>query len=188
MMQTPTFVDYYETLELSPNAEPRTIERVFRHLASCYHPDNKETGDRTRFDSVIEAYSVLRDPEKRAAYDVHYKSNSKLRWHLAEEAVNGSGRDRDVDIQNRLLTVLYAKRRRDIREPGIGDFELERLLDRPAEHLAFHFWYLKEKGWIAKTENGTIAITVEGVDRMQTEHHAVDNRKQLADQSQRAQA
>jgi curved DNA-binding protein CbpA len=187
-MQTQTFVDHYETLELSPNADSGTVERVFRYLASCYHPDNKDTGDRTRFDAVIEAHSVLRDPAKRAAYDVQYKSNSKLRWRLAEEATSGNGLDRDVDIQNRLLALLYAKRRRDVREPGIGQFELERLLDRPAEYLDFHFWYLKEKGWIAKTENGTIVITVEGVDRVQTEHHAADTRKQLADQSQRAQA
>jgi DnaJ-class molecular chaperone len=89
-MQNPTFIDHYENLEISPNADASTIERVFRHLAGRYHPDNKETSDRTRFDLVIEAHDVLRDPERRAAYDVQYKSHSKLRWRLAEEAGNGS--------------------------------------------------------------------------------------------------
>ena len=36
-------------------------------------------------------------------------------------------------------------------------------------HLEFHLWYLKAKGWIAKTENGTFAITIEGVDRANSE-------------------
>jgi curved DNA-binding protein CbpA len=137
-MENPTFADYYEILEISPKADSGTIERVFRYLAGRYHPDNKESGDRARFDLVLEAHTVLRAPEKRAAYDVQYKTHSDLRWKLAE-AVKGNGVDRDADIQNRMLAILYTKRRRDIREPGIGAFELERLLDCPAEHLEFHF-------------------------------------------------
>ncbi|RUU02167.1 J domain-containing protein, partial [Mesorhizobium sp. M7A.T.Ca.TU.009.01.3.2] len=76
----------------------------------------------------------------------------------------------DVVIQARLLSLLYAKRRHDVGNPGIGDVELERLSDCPREHLEFHLWYLKAKGWIARVENGTIAITVEGVDRVNSEH------------------
>jgi len=180
------FADYYEILEISPKADAGTIERVFRYLAGRYHPDNKESGDRHRFDQVIEAYAVLRAPEKRAAYDVQYKYHTGLRWKLAEEAFTANGVDRDADIQNRMLALLYTKRRRNILEPGIGPVEFERLLDYPAEHLEFHFWYLKEKGWILKMENGTIAITVDGVDRVQTEHHAAATRNLLADQSERA--
>jgi hypothetical protein len=40
----------------------------------------------------------------------------------------------------------------------------------PREHLEFPLWYLKAKGLIAKTENGTFAITVEGVDSVNAEH------------------
>jgi hypothetical protein len=40
----------------------------------------------------------------------------------------------------------------------------------PREHLEFHLWYLKAKGWIARLENGMLAITVEGVDRAHSEH------------------
>ena len=39
------FADYYEILEISPNANSETIERIFRHLAQRYHPDNQDTGD-----------------------------------------------------------------------------------------------------------------------------------------------
>ena len=58
--------DYYELLQISPNAEPETIHRVYRLLAQRFHPDNKETGDARRFRTIHEAYTVLTDPEKRA--------------------------------------------------------------------------------------------------------------------------
>ena len=45
--------------------------------------------------------------------------------------------------------------------------------------------YLKGKGWISTTERGTIAITVDGVDRVQAEHHAVATKKLLTDQRER---
>ena len=46
------FIDYYEILEISPNANSGTIERMFRYLAQRYHPDNPETGDRLHFDAI----------------------------------------------------------------------------------------------------------------------------------------
>ena len=46
MTEASKFIDYYETLEISPNANSGTIERMFRYLAQRYHPDNKDTGDR----------------------------------------------------------------------------------------------------------------------------------------------
>jgi hypothetical protein len=52
-----------------------------------------------------------------------------------------------------LLSLVYVKGRQNVREPGIGIIELERLSGRPAEHLEFHLWYLKEKSWVTRTEN-----------------------------------
>jgi curved DNA-binding protein CbpA len=182
MMETPNFIDHYETLEISPNANSGTIERVFRYFAHCYHPDKKDTGDRVRFGAVLEARAVLGDPAKRAQYDLQYKVHSDLRWKLAEEASNNNGIDRDADVQNKVLAILYARRRQDITNPGVGDLELERLLGCPAEHLDFHFWYLKEKGWIAKTESGTLAITADGVDRVNIKNHAHATKKLLTDE------
>jgi hypothetical protein len=120
---------------------------------------------------------------KRAQYDIQHKNHSGFRWKLAEEASDSKGIERDVDIQNKLLSVLYVKRRQNISDPGIGNQELERLLGCPAEHLAFHFWYLREKGWIGRTESGMLAITVEGVDRANSEHHRATTNKLLTDQS-----
>jgi curved DNA-binding protein CbpA len=182
MMEASKFIDYYEILEISPNANSGTIDRMFRFLAQRYHPDNQDTGDRLRFDEIVEAHETLRDPVKRAQYDIQHKNHSGFRWKLAEEASNSKGIERDVDIQNKLLSILYVKRRQNISDPGIGNLELERLLGCPAEHLEFHIWYLRSKGWIDKTESGTLAITVEGVDRANSEHHRKTTNKLLTDQ------
>jgi curved DNA-binding protein CbpA len=176
------FIDYYETLEISPNANSETIERMFRYFAQRYHPDNQQTADRSRFDVIVEAHNTLRDPVKRAQYDIDHQNQSRARSKFVEE-VNGSKIWQDVDIQNKVLSLLYIKCRQNVREPGIGNAELERLLRCPAEHLEFHLWYLREKGWLRKTENGTLAITVDGVDRANSETHRKTTKNLLTDQS-----
>jgi curved DNA-binding protein CbpA len=164
------FIDHYEILEISPNANSETIERIFRYLAMRYHPDNQDTGDQSRFSEIVEAHNTLKDPVKRAQYDIQYNDHLNLRRELTEEASNTKGIERDVVIQAKLLSLLYVKRRQDINNPGIGDTELERLSGCPREHLEFHLWYLKAKGLIGRIENGMFAITVEGVDRANSEH------------------
>jgi curved DNA-binding protein CbpA len=181
-MEASEFVDYYETLEISPNANSGTIERMFRFLAQRYHPDNQDTGDRASFDAIMQAHDTLRDPVKRVQYDVQHKKHSGFRWKLAEEASDNKGIERDADIQNKLLSIFYVRRRQNISEPGLGTYTLERLLGCPAEHLEFHLWYLKEKGWIRSTENGLLAITVDGVDRASSEQHRQISNKLLTDQ------
>ena len=62
--------DYYEILGLDRDASPEDIKKAFRRLAMQYHPDrNKEDGAEARFKEIGEAYEVLSDSEKRAAYD-----------------------------------------------------------------------------------------------------------------------
>jgi curved DNA-binding protein CbpA len=182
-LEASTFTDYYEILEISPNANSETIDRIFRYFAQRYHPDNQDTGDHLRFSEIVEAHNTLRDPVKRAQYDIQHKNHSGFRWKLAEEASDSKGIERDVDIQDKLLSVLYVKRRQNINNPGIGNLDLERLSGCPREHLEFHLWYLKEKGWIGKLENGMFAITVEGVDRANSEHHRETTTKLLTDQN-----
>ena len=64
------FRDYYETLGVPRTAALDDIKRAYRKLARKYHPDvNKESDAEARFKEVGEAYAVLKDPEKRAAYD-----------------------------------------------------------------------------------------------------------------------
>ncbi|APZ43820.1 DnaJ C-terminal domain-containing protein [Acidihalobacter ferrooxydans] len=64
------FKDYYQILGVSREASQDDIKRAYRKMARKYHPDvSQESDAEARFKEVGEAYEVLKDPEKRAAYD-----------------------------------------------------------------------------------------------------------------------
>jgi curved DNA-binding protein CbpA len=160
-LETP---DYYEMLQVSPRADRDTIQRVFRHLAKRYHPDNPESGDSVRFKQLVEAFQILSDPEQRAKFDIQYAQLTAARWKVFNQDTAHSDISTDRRIRSALLSILYAACRNDANKPGVGEIDLERALDCPEEHMRFHTWYLKENGWIRRTENGLLAITAAGVD------------------------
>src|SRR5689334_5341306 len=64
------FKDYYKIMGVARDATQDEIKRAYRKLARKYHPDvSKEKDAEARFKEVGEAYEVLNDAEKRAAYD-----------------------------------------------------------------------------------------------------------------------
>jgi curved DNA-binding protein len=64
------FKDYYQALGVPRDAPVEEVKKAYRKLARKYHPDvSKEPGAEARMKEVNEAYAVLSDPEKRAAYD-----------------------------------------------------------------------------------------------------------------------
>ncbi len=113
-------VDHYETLQISANAEPETIHRVYRLLAQRFHPDNKETGNATKFRELTEAYEVLSDPQRRAQYDVVHQHFVRERWKVVEgtEAADVDYRSEQV-TRLTLLELLYTRRRTEPRTPSI---------------------------------------------------------------------
>jgi len=63
--------DYYELLGVERSADEKELKSAFRKMAMKYHPDRNPDDKlaETRFKEINEAYEVLRDPQKRAAYD-----------------------------------------------------------------------------------------------------------------------
>lgn len=94
------FRDYYTTMGVTKDATPDDIKRAHRKLARKYHPDvSKEKNAEAQFKDLAEAYEVLRDPERRAAYDqlgANYKAGQEFRpppeW-ASRQAAGGAGFD-----------------------------------------------------------------------------------------------
>ena len=155
--------DYYEILQISPRADQEIVERAYRILAKRYHPDNSHSGDAGKFGSLTEAYQVLSDPERRAAYDNDHRADRLFPGPLFNTPPSG-GLDTEKKVYRTLLSILYVARRRDVMKAGVGIVHLEKLVGLPSREVEFHLWYLKEKGWIQRLETGEFAITVSGVD------------------------
>lgn len=79
------FKDYYAILGVSKNASQDEIQRAYRKLARQYHPDiNKTPEAESTFKDVGEAYEVLKDPDKRAKYELlrlGLEGSRAKRWH-----------------------------------------------------------------------------------------------------------
>jgi DnaJ-class molecular chaperone len=66
---------YYDILQVSPSAELEVIVAAYRRLAFKYHPDrNSDPTSNQKMKLLIEAYEVLSDPSRRAAYDANQKN------------------------------------------------------------------------------------------------------------------
>jgi curved DNA-binding protein len=159
------FVDYYELMQISPNAEPTTIQRVYRMLAARYHPDNPETGDTEKFVALERAYAVLSDPEKRAAYDSQFGQQYSQPLPVFELKEFVTGIDAEGNRRLGALCLLYNRRRSAPDHPGLSLLDLEARMALPREHLEFTIWYLREKGLARRDDTSSeILITSEGVD------------------------
>ena len=162
-----SFIDFYEILQLSPNADPQTIHRVYRLMAQRFHPDNAESGDEEQFKLVLKAYRVLNDAEQRAAYDLQHRTARKVRWKIFDQPKAALGMHAEKSKRRGILSLLYTKRLHQHDQPSMTIMEMEELLGCAREHLEFSLWYLRENGWLVRGDNGRFFITAKGVDQFE---------------------
>jgi hypothetical protein len=160
--------DHYDLLQLSAKADPDTIHRVYRILAQRYHPDNTETGHEDAFRAVHLAYTVLSNPELRAAYDVRRAAAYAYRIKIFSRPADTEGIEGEQRKRRGILMVLYTQRMSDPEHPGVVLAHLEELLGIPREHLEFPLWFLREHGHLSRTDNGRYSITAKGAAAYET--------------------
>lgn len=163
-------VDYYAVLKVNPDCDARILELAYHYFAKMYHPDNLETADPEKFNEVVEAYRVLRDPERRAEYDrtfgrAHYRSFYEMPDD-GDLAIDDKTALSDAETHLKMLLYLYKRRREHAGDAGVIGWYVQDMLGCTEDEFQFHVWYLKAKGFVEVTEQGTIAVTVDGVDHV----------------------
>ncbi len=161
--------DYYEFLQISPNADADTIHRVFRFLAARLHPDNPETGDVEVFYQVKAAYDVLSNPTARAEYDAKCKGEPDQESPYSEDVDFMDSMDGELNRRLAVLAVLYYRRRTSPSLPDVSLGEIENRMGFPRDYLDFTIWYLFKKGYVTKGDNAQLALTADGVDFIETQ-------------------
>ncbi len=185
MSEAEPFVDYYTVLQVEPDCEPKALEAAYRHLAKLYHPDHTETTDVVKFGAVIDAFRVLKNPDRRAEYDQRYYASvpgarftSRTRSALDELAAID-----DAEAHEKILLLLYKRRRERAQDAGVVGYYVMEMLACSDELFEFHLWYLKSKGFIEVTEQGTIAITIQGIDHVISRSRTAAKEKLLLTQA-----
>ena len=165
--------DYYEVLQISPNADSETIHRVYRMMATRFHPDNPRTGNTETFLLLKRAYQVLTDPKQRAQYDNTREMKDEELLPIFELKEFVYGLKGEVNRRLGVLSLLYNRRRSCQEAPGLSVLDLEKRMAFPREHLNFALWYLKAKGYVSQEDNSDCGITAEGIDFIEA-HSSTD--------------
>jgi curved DNA-binding protein CbpA len=161
--------DYYEFLQISPNAEPDTIHRVYRFLAVRLHPDNPETGDAEKFFMLKQAYDVLSNPARRTEYDAAYKSEGPQSVPLSTTVDFMDTIEGELNRRLGVLALLYIQRRTNPYSPEVSLLDVERRMGFPRDYLEFTSWYLRNKGYITRGDNSDFTLTADGVDFVESQ-------------------
>lgn len=161
--------DYYEFLQISPNAEPDTIHRVYKFLAVRLHPDNPETGDAEKFFLLKEAFDVLSNPARRAEYDAVFKKEGTETVPLSTTIDFMDNREGELNRRLAVLALLYVQRRTNPYKPEVSLLEIEARMGFPRDYLEFAMWYLRSKGYLSRSDNSEFVLTAEGVDFVESQ-------------------
>jgi len=165
--------NYYEFLQISPNADQDTIHRVYRFLAARYHPDNPITGDANTFRLLKEAYDVLSDPARHAQYDAESAKETEPPTPLSNSIDFMDKIDGELNRRLAVLALLYIRRRTNPGHPEVSLAEVEECMGFPRDYLEFTMWYLQKKSYISRADNASFTLTAEGVDFVETQRESI---------------
>lgn len=157
-------LDYYEILQIGPEAETETIYRVYRIMAARFHPDNPKTGDLEKFLLLKTAYEVLSDPDRRSDYDARRKRRDTEPLPIFELKDFVTGVEAEANRRLGVLSLLYNQRRQDPDHPAISLLHLELRMAFPREYLSFTMWFLRAKGLVTAADNQDYVITAPGAE------------------------
>ncbi|HTB12755.1 MAG TPA: DnaJ domain-containing protein [Bryobacteraceae bacterium] len=168
------FQDHYVLLGVETNADSETIQAAYTRLAQKFHPSNTETGDKTKFEALNQAYEVLADPALRIEFDKvkgvdHESGNPKFSGAeffdaLAEAAA----------LRSAILCILHDRRRVKSLRPSLSLRHLEAMLNVTHEEMNFALWYIKQRGFAVNDDKSSMAITVEGISYLEQNRPALD--------------
>lgn len=162
-------VNYYDELQIHPKAEPDTIHRVYKLFAARYHPDNTTSGNAEKFRQIREAFEVLSDPARRAAYDAQLAEKEPPPLPVFQSGEFTNGVNAESKIRLGILCLLYARRRANADYAALSMLDLEHLMAFPREHLSFAVWYLRAKHYITQDDRSSFVINAEGVDFLESQ-------------------
>lgn len=135
------YKDYYQIMGVERSANQDEIKRAYRKLARKYHPDvSKEADAEKRFKEVGEAYEVLKDPEKRAAYDqlgANWQSgqdfNAPPDWDAGFEFRGGGFTDADASAYSDFFESLFGHGFQQAGPQGQGAYRAQSGFDSRGE-------------------------------------------------------
>ena len=158
------FIDYYELLEINPSANVELIETAVRAQLRRYSPQNTKTGDEAKFELVKKAYLALSNAKSRSSYDAEYKRRNssdpnKTQRSISAEAVEDQARKRLA-----VLTAMYERMLKKPQDSELTAIEIATGTGHDVAQLEFALWFLREKGYIARTDVGDLRITASGVE------------------------
>jgi curved DNA-binding protein len=180
------FVDYYDFLMVSPQADKAMLEWAVRLMLTRYGPKTPETADAAKYETTKLAYRALIDPVKREEYNqlwLKHKGQHSPAAAVKRERRSTSSRpgnrslekicieleatEEDVRLQLRLrqavLSALYDALITDPRNPERGRAEIAKTIHCRIDDLEFPVWFLRERGFIKTSNAGDYSITSDGV-------------------------
>jgi hypothetical protein len=154
-------VNLYKLLQVNPQAEQSLIRHAYRYLANIYHPSNELTGDPDMFRKITDAWQLLSDDERRAAYDATLDENETYGPYeasgiLKENYINWP----EQELRLATLQVLYAARKNDT--GGLSSVMIGECLQANVVHVEPTLLWLLDKAFI-ETGESKFLVTDAGI-------------------------